>query len=105
MKHVPINQALQNVADGKLTLGDEVVQHPVHELVAKALYTIANTPDASVRGSYARANRARKLILNRLVGKRRPGQHPATREPVTIEFVDLTAGELPSGEEDDGPTE
>lgn len=106
MKHVSVHQALQNVADGKITPGDEVVNHPVSELVAKSLFVISNTPDSNVRGSYARANKARKMILDRLVGKRRPGSHPATREPVVIEFVDLTAApEIGGDSGEDGTTE
>lgn len=97
MKKVSIRQALQQVADYPEPVDDEVVQHPVYELVARSLFDIANRPDASVRGSLGRANKARKLILDRMVGKRRPGSHPSTGEVVQIDFVDLTGGEL------DGP--
>lgn len=91
MKHVSIRQALQNVADNPVLATDEIVNVHVHELVARALYEIANRPDASQRGSMTRANKARKMILDRLVGKRRAGSHPATRTQVPIEFEDLTA--------------
>lgn len=94
MKSVTVRQALQNVADYPTPLDDEVIQSPVHELVARTLFDIANRPDASVRGSMSRANRARRMILDRMVGKRRAGSHPATRTEVDIEFVDLTGGEL-----------
>jgi len=94
MKSVTVRQALQNVADYPVPLDDEVIQSPVHELVARTLFDIANRPDASVRGSMSRANRARRMILDRMVGKRRAGSHPATRTEVDIEFVDLTGGEL-----------
>jgi hypothetical protein len=97
MKHVTIHQALQNVADNPLMSTDELIQVPVHELVARALFEIANKPDAANRGSMTRANKARKMILDRLVGKRRAGSHPATRVEVPIEFVDLTGGAI------DGP--
>lgn len=95
-KQVTIRDALQRVADNPVMLTDELVQVPVHELVARTLFEISNLPDASVRGSMQRANKARKMILDRLVGKRRAGSHPATRTEVQIDFVDLTTGgELP----------
>lgn len=98
MKTVTIQQALKQVADYPVMLTDELIQVPVHELVARALFEISNTPDASVRGSYTRANKARKMILDRLVGKRRAGSHPATRTVTQLEFADLTAVPLPPGE-------
>lgn len=94
MKNVTIRQALQQVADYPQPLDDELLQAPIYELVARALFDIANRPDASVRGSMTRANKARKMILDRMVGKRRAGSHPATREVVQIDFVDLTGGEI-----------
>lgn len=96
MKIITIRAALQHVADNPKMLTDELIQVPVHELVCRSLFEIANRPDSSQRGSLARANRARKMILDRLVGKRRPGSHPATRGKVEIDFVDLTdqGGEL-----------
>jgi hypothetical protein len=95
MKHTTIRQALQNVADNPVMETDEVINVHVHELVARALFEVANRPDASVRGSLARANKARQMILNRLVGKRRAGSHPATRTEVPIEFLDLAAQPVP----------
>lgn len=94
-KPVTIREALQRVADRPVLDTDELIQLPVHELVCRSLFDIANRPDAGVRGSMTRANKARKMILDRLVGKRRPGSHPATRTEVAIDFVDLTGGELP----------
>ena len=94
MKVVSIKEAMQRVADNPRMLTDEIIQVPVHELVCRALFEVANRPDASQRGSMTRANKARKMILDRLVGKRRPGSHPATRNETVIEFVDLTAGEI-----------
>lgn len=101
MRNVTIREALQRVADYPVMLDDEIIQVPAHELICRELYTIANNPDASVRGASTRANKARKMILDRLVGKRRAGSHPATREGVAIEFVDLTGppAEIPAGEE------
>lgn len=95
MKTVTVRQAMQYVADHPEMSDDEIIQHPVHELVCRTLFDIANKPDAGERGSLTRANKARKLILDRLVGKRRPGSHPATKVEVSIDFVDLTGGELP----------
>lgn len=94
VKQVTIRDALQRVADNPRMIDDEVIQAPVHELVCRALFEIANKPDATQRGSMARANKARRMLLNRLVGKRRAGSHPATRQTVPLEFVDLTGGEL-----------
>lgn len=94
MKAVTIRQALQNVADHPVISTDEVIQLPVHELVCRNLFEIANHPDAAQRGAMVRANKARKMILDRLVGRRRAGSHPATRTEVTIDFIDLTAGAL-----------
>ena len=91
---VSIRQALQYVADYPNMVDDDWLQKPVYELVARSLFDIANRPDASVRGSMAKANKARQMILDRLVGKRRAGSHPATRKEVQIDFVDLTGGEL-----------
>jgi hypothetical protein len=92
MKNVSIKQALQQVADYPVMVDDDLLGKPVYELVARSLFDIANRPDANVRGSMARANKARKLILDRMVGKRRPGSHPATREVQQLDFIDLTGG-------------
>lgn len=90
VNHYTVQQALQLVADHPMMETTEVTQIRVHELVARSLFDIANQPDANVRGSLARANKARKIILDRLVGTRRPGSHPATRVDVPVTFVDLT---------------
>lgn len=94
MKHVTVRQALKAVADHPVMMDDELIVKRSHELIVRALFEIANSPDASVRGSMARANKARKLILDRMVGKRKAGSHPATRTEAPIEFIDLTGGEL-----------
>jgi hypothetical protein len=93
MKEVTIRQALQQVVDYPVMLDDVFLTKPVHELVCRTLFDIANRPDASKRGAMSRANKARKMIFDRLVGKRRAGSHPATRNNTELEFVDLT-GEL-----------
>jgi hypothetical protein len=94
MKTMSVRQALQQVADYPVPLDDVVIDKPVYELVARTLFDIANHPDAAVRGSMTRANKARRMILDRLVGRRRAGSHPATRTPINIEFVDLAGSEL-----------
>lgn len=94
VKHTTIKKAMTYVADNPYLATDELIQVPVHELVVRALFDIANTPDASVRGSLGRANKARKIIFDRMVGKRRAGSHPATRTETPIEFIDLTGEEL-----------
>lgn len=97
MKHVTIQQALQHVADNPTLDTDELIQVHTHELIARALFQIANTADVDVRGSMTRANRAHRMILDRLVGKRRAGSHPASRQDIPLEFIDLAA--TPSLEE------
>ena len=94
MRHVTIRQALQQVADYPQPVDDNVVNHPIHELVARTLYDIANSPDQSVRGSMGRANKARKLILDRMVGRRRAGTSPAMKNQIQVEMRDLTGGEI-----------
>lgn len=97
MKNTTIQQALQNVADNPVLMTDEIIQVPVHELVCRTLFDISNKPDASVRGSYAKANKARKMILDRLVGRRKAGTSPVTNTHSPIEFLDLTQHEIPGG--------
>jgi len=87
-RHKSIAEALQYVTDHQAQ--GAPIDAPVYELVARALFQVANSPDASVRGSFAKANRAQKMILNRLVGRRRPGTHPAQTQSEEIEFLDLT---------------
>lgn len=94
VKHVTVRMALQNVADHPVMLDDDLLQKPIHELVCRNLFEIANRPDANQRGSMTRANKARKMILDRLVGKRRAGSHPATRVRVEIDFIDLAEGAI-----------
>jgi len=89
-RHKSIAEALQYVADHPAQ--GAPIDAPVYELVGRALFHVANNPDTKVRGSFAKANRAQKLILNRMVGRRRPGTHPAQTRSEEIEFIDLTAG-------------
>lgn len=94
MKQVSIRQALQQVADYPVPVTDEVVNTHVHELVARTLFDIANRPDAGVRGSMTKANRARKMILDRMAGRRRAGTKPPVKQQSSLVFRDLTGGEL-----------
>ena len=96
MKHMTVKQALHYVSDNPVQLSDEPTQLPAYELVARALFKIANSPDSNTRGSMAAANKARKMLMERLVGRRRAGTRPATREEIPIEFHDLTQGALDS---------
>jgi hypothetical protein len=98
MKHVSIRQALQHVADYPEPVTDDTINMPVYEMVSRTLFDIANRPDAGVRGSMTKANRARKMILDRMAGKRRAGTKPPTKKASSLEFVDLTGGELSAGE-------
>jgi hypothetical protein len=99
MKQITIRQALQHVADYPEPVTDEVINAPVHELVCRTLFDIANRPDSSVRGSHTRANRARKMILDRMAGRRRAGTKPQVPKGTSLQFHDLTGGELDAGQE------
>lgn len=102
MKPVSIRQALQHVADYPEPITDEVINAPVYELVSRTLFDIANRPDAGVRGSMTKANRARKMILDRMAGRRRAGTKPPVKQSSSLEFRDLTGGELSGGETTEG---
>lgn len=91
---VTIRSAIQRCADYPVQVTDDI-DTPVHELVCRTLFDIANRPSVNERGSLTRANKARKMILDRLVGKRRAGSHPATANNAALEFVDLTVPEIP----------
>ncbi len=97
MKITTVRQALQHVADNPVLKTDDLINLPVHELVARTLFEIANGAQISERGSMARANVARDMIFNRLVGRRRAGSHPATQDRMDLEFVNLIGGEIASG--------
>jgi hypothetical protein len=94
MAEVTVRAALQHVADHPELRTDVLLDLPVHELIARTLFDVANRPDESVRGSMSRANKARKMLMDRLVGKRRPGTAPAAKAEDAIEFEDLTMGAL-----------
>ena len=89
MKHKTIKQALESVVANP-TMTTDPIEAPIWQHVALTLFDIANKPDAKVRGSVARANRAQKIIFERLVGRRKAGTHPAQIKGDEIEFYDLT---------------
>lgn len=95
---VTVQQALQRVADNPEQTLDPI-DTPVHELVARILYEIANNPDADTRGSFTRANRARKMIFDRLAGTRKTGTTPAKNKKAEVAFVDLTGRTLGQSKE------
>jgi hypothetical protein len=86
-----VREALQYVADHPQLVGPPI-EAPAWELIAHTLFEVANSPDAKVRGSMARATKAQRMIADRLVGTRRPGTSPAVKREQQIEFADLTAG-------------
>lgn len=94
MAHVTVEQALKLVATHPEPATDVALDVPVHELVCRVLFEIANSPDVKVRGSMSRATKAQRMIMDRMVGTRRTGTHPAARKDTNIDFVDLTNLEL-----------
>lgn len=94
MAEVTVRAALQAVADHPVMDTDVLLDVRVHELIARTLFEVANTPDERVRGSMSRANKARRMLMDRLVGKRRPGTSPAAKAETELEFEDLTMGAL-----------
>lgn len=89
-KQVTIRQALQNVADNPVIQTDDIISLPVHELVCRTLFEIANSVKTSETRSLARANAARTMIFERMVGRRRAGSHPATKKQTSLQFRNLT---------------
>jgi hypothetical protein len=89
-----VRQALQHVADYPVPVDDTTITMHTGELIARTLFDIANRPDANVKGSMARANRARKMIFDRLGGKRRAGSSPAVPTVQQLRFRDLTTKEI-----------
>jgi len=90
-----VRQALQHVADYPTPVDDNVLTMHTGELVARTLFDIANMPDARERGSMARANKARAMIMDRLEGRRRAGTMvKESTGPVVLSMHDLTGGAL-----------
>lgn len=85
-----VREALQYVADHP-SPSAEPIDTPVWELVGRALFEVASSPNVKQRGSLARATKAQKLIADRLVGRRRPGTNPAVKRQQEIQFHDLEA--------------
>lgn len=96
MKIVTIKQALQHVANNPEMKSDDMLGAPVHELVSRTLFEIANGVQFHQRGTLTKATQARSMIFDRMVGRRKPGSHPARRQTQKLDFVDLTGGELES---------
>ena len=88
-RHKTVREALQYVAENP-DMKQDPIDTPVWELIARILYDIANSPDARVRGSMARATRAQRMISDRTVGTRRAGTHPAQAREMTVMLKDLT---------------
>jgi len=98
MRKLTVREALQHVADYPQPVDDEVIRMHTGELIARTLYDIANKPDANVRGSMARANKARRLIMNYLAGRRRTGTAPHVKQAVTLRMANLTGEEITDGD-------
>jgi hypothetical protein len=96
MKIVSIKKAMQYVTNHPEMQDDDLISLPVHELIVRTLFEIANSPKADDGKSMKQANIARDMIFNRMVGRRRAGSHPATGQQIEIRFEDLTGGELTS---------
>ena len=95
MVKVSVKQALERVAQlPPLEEDADYTQVKVHELVARALFDIANNPNPKKPGAMARATKAQKMILDRMVGTRKPGSSPVGTGDSGIEFIDLTAGAI-----------
>lgn len=94
MKNKTISEALRYVSTHPEPSNENLLVVPIHELVARKLFDIANYPDPKVRGSQARSVAAQKIIFDRMVGRRRPGTHPVQNNEDEIEFDDLTLGAL-----------
>ena len=95
MVKVSVKQALERVASAPpLDENADYTELRVHELVARALFDIANDPNPRKPGAMARATKAQRMILDRMVGTRKPGSSPVGTGDSSLEFVDLTQGAL-----------
>ena len=90
MQKRTVREALQYVADYPQPLDDEILMMHTGELIARTLFDIANKPDANVKGSLPRANKARKMIMDRLAGRRRAGAASHQSAGGRLEVPDLT---------------
>lgn len=98
MQKRTVREALQYVADYPQPVDDEVITMHTGELIARTLFDIANQPDASVRGSMGRANKARKMIMDRLAGRRRAGTEPHVKKVESLRMRNLTGEEISDGQ-------
>ena len=97
MQKRTVREALQHVADYPTPVSDDVITMHTGELIARTLFDIANKPDANVRGSMGRANKARRMIMDRLTGRRRAGTAPHEKRANTLRMVDLTGEGISDG--------
>lgn len=97
MQKRTVREALQHVADYPQPVDDDVIMQHTGELIARTLFDIANKPDANVKGSLPRANKARKMIMDRLAGRRRAGTAPHQKTVVQLQMQDLTGGGMTDG--------
>lgn len=93
-----VREALQYVADYPEPVSDDLLVMHTGELVARTLFDIANKPDANVRGSMSKANRARKIIMDRLDGRRKKGTTPHVPVVTRLTMRDLTGGVVTDGD-------
>lgn len=92
-RHKTVRQALQAVEDSPDWPNDNIqarFEMPVHEMVARNLFDIANHPDPKNQASVNRSLRAQKIILDRLTGTRRMGTRPAVRNQKQVKIIDMT---------------
>ncbi|WZB39494.1 hypothetical protein SEA_ALOEVERA_56 [Microbacterium phage AloeVera] len=92
-RHKTVRQALQAVEHSPGWPNDSFesrMNMPVHEMVARNLFDIANNGDPSNQASMTRALRAARIILDRLTGTRRMGTHPAVRNQKQVKIIDMT---------------
>ena len=92
-KNRTVKQALEHYAANPV-LPEDVIDVPIHTLIARSLFAFANNPNPKVKGANARANRAQKILLERMVGRRNPGTSPASSAEEVLEFADLSAGAI-----------
>lgn len=91
---VSVRAAMAKASKQPIGLPDNLLIAPVHELVCRSLFMIANDPNPRRKGAMRRASTAQKMVLDRLVGRRRAGTSPVRKSRETLQFVDLTKGAL-----------
>ena len=91
-KHKSVRDALKHVDENPYWPAGDRHELPAWEWVARRLYQHANSADEQVSGSFGRALRAQKMLLNRMTGTRRTGTHPAVQRTTALKIKDLTMG-------------